>query len=227
MYIIAKRRWNMSWNRDYEESGRIWGEKPGVLADAAVGYLKKNRSDTESLHLLDIGCGYGRDAFYLSDNIKCSVLGIDVADKAIAIAMAEVLKTKRHNIRFQSVDFASLGEDKYDIVFASNVYQILHLHERESFRSTVQKALRPEGLLFLATLSTNDPEHYGKGERIAGEENSFKEEKYLHFCTREELMKDFGFLSIKELYEQTYAEPRSNGQTHHHVSWILIAELQG
>lgn len=215
----------MSWNRDYEKSGRIWGENPGVLAEAAVGYLKKNRPGTERFDLLDIGCGYGRDAFYLSDNLKFSVLGVDVAEKSIAIAMDTVMKTKRRNISFQSIDFASLGGDKYDIVFASNVYQILHKYEREAFRNTVQKALRPEGLLFLATLSINDPEHYGKGERIAGEENSFKEEKYLHFCTREELTKDFGFLSIKELYEQKYAEPRSNGQIHHHVSWILIGTI--
>ncbi len=217
----------MSWNRDYEKSGRIWGENPGVLAEAAVGYLKKKMPGTKRFNLLDIGCGYGRDAFYLSDNLNCSVLGIDDAEKAIAIAKDTVLKTNRRNIRFQSIDFASWGGDKYDVVFASNVYQILHTHEREAFNNTVHKVLRPEGLLFLATLSINDPEHYGKGERIAGEENSFKEEKYLHFCTREELVSDFGFLSIQELYEQKYAEPRSNGQTHHHVSWILIGTNGG
>ncbi len=212
----------MSWNKDYEKSGRIWGENPGELAKAAVRYLKKNKSPSESLNLLDIGCGYGRDAFYLSNNLKCNILGIDVSEKAIEIAMNTVIKTKKHNLVFQSIDFASLGGDKYDIVFASNVYQILHPHEREAFRVAAKKALRPEGLLFLATLSTKDPEHYNKGVQVAGEENSFKDEKYLHFCTGEELMKDFGFLGIKELYEQRYTEPRSNGTIHHHVSWILI-----
>ncbi len=217
----------MSWNRDYEKSGRIWGENPGELAGAAVGYLKKNRPVNESLTVLDIGCGYGRDAFYFSDNLKCNVLGIDISEKAIEIAMNTVIKTGRHNINFRSIDFASLGGDKYDSVFASNVYQILHLHEREAFRDAVKKALKPDGLLFLATLSTSDPEHYGKGTPVAGEKNSFKDEKYLHFCSKEELLKDFGFLDIKELYEQRYAEPRSTGDVHHHVSWILIGSLQG
>jgi 2-polyprenyl-3-methyl-5-hydroxy-6-metoxy-1,4-benzoquinol methylase len=212
----------MSWNKDYKESGKIWGENPSELAKAAVRYLKKNKPVSESLNLLDIGCGYGRDAFYLLDNLQCNILGIDVSEKAIEIALNTVIKTKQHNIMFQSIDFASLGGDKYDIVFASNVYQILHPHEREAFRVAVKKALRPEGLLFFATLSTSDPEHYGKGMKVEEETNSFKDEKYLHFCTREELMKDFGFLDIKELYEQKYAESRSNGETHHHVSWILI-----
>ncbi len=212
----------MSWDKDYEKSGQIWGENPSELAGAAVRYLKKNRLDKKNHSLLDIGCGYGRDAFYLSDNLKYNILGIDVSEKAIEIAMNTVIKTKKHNIMFQSINFASLGGDQYDIVFASNVYQILHPHEREAFRNAAKKALRQEGLLFLSTLSTNDPEHYGKGVQIAGEANSFKDEKYLHFCTRKELMKNFGFLNIKELYEQQYTEPRSNGETHHHISWILI-----
>ncbi len=215
----------MSWNKDYEKSGRIWGENPSELAKAAVRYLKKNKPVSESLSLLDIGCGYGRDAFYLSDNLQCNILGIDISEKAIEIAMNAVIKTKKHNIMFQSIDFASLGGDKYDVVFASNVYQILHPHEREAFRDRVKKALMPEGLLFLATLSTRDPEHYGKGRKIEGETNSFKDGKYLHFCTREELIKDFGFLGMKELYEQKYTEPRSTGETHHHVSWILIGSV--
>ena len=29
---------------------------------------------------------------------------------------------------------------------------------------------------------------------------------------------------IKELYEHEYYEPRVTGETHHHVSWILIGE---
>lgn len=212
----------MSWNKDYEKSGRIWGETPGELAGAAVRYLKKSRMGRVSHTILDIGCGYGRDAFYLSDNLTCTVLGIDLSDKAIEIAMNTVIKTGRQNIGFQSIDFKSLGGDKYGIVFASNVYQILAPNEREVFRDRIKKTLLPGGLLFLASLSTNDPEHYGKGVRVDGDENSFKDEKYLHFCTQEELRKDFGYLAIKELYEQKYAEPRSTGEPHHHVSWILI-----
>jgi hypothetical protein len=55
--------------------------------------------------------------------------------------------------------------------------------------------------------------------------SSFINNKYLHFCTKEELEDDFQFLSIKELYEHRYDEPRACGETHHHISWILIASL--
>jgi len=212
----------MLWDKDYKKSGRIWGENPGVLAIEAVRYLKKNKLDKKNHNILDIGCGYGRDVFYLSYNTSCNILGIDVSKKAIEIAMDTVLKTGKGNIRFQCRDFTSLKEENYDIIFASNVYQILNPPAREALKNTVKETLKPGGLLFLATLSTRDPEHYGKGMQVAGESNSFKDEKYIHFCTREELIKDFGFLNIKELYEQEYNEPRSTGETHHHISWILI-----
>ena len=101
---------------------------------------------------------------------------------------------------------------------------MLRRSEREELRRTVMKVIKPNGLLFLSTLSISDPEHYGKGVPIPKESNSFQDRVYLHFCTREELVEDFAFLSIRELYEHEYYEPRATGETHHHISWILIGE---
>lgn len=114
---------------------------------------------------------------------------------------------------------------KYDVVFVSNLYQILQRKQRKELRKKIANILKPEGLLFLNTLSLNDPEEYGKGEPCPDEHHSFINNKYLHFCTQEELKEDFQFLSIKELYEHEYDEPRAQGETHHHISWMLIAEL--
>ena len=117
-----------------------------------------------------------------------------------------------------------IDQSKYDIAFASNLYQILQKKQREELRKKVTDILKPYGLLFMNNLYTNDPEEYGKREACPDEQNSFINNKYLHFCTREELEEDFQFLSIKELYEHEYDEPRARGEMHHHISWILIAE---
>ena len=66
------------------------------------------------------------------------------------------------------------------------------------------------------------PEHFGKGERIKTETNSFRDERLLHFCTRQEIERDFSFLNIKKLQKHEYIEPRSNGENHHHISWLLL-----
>jgi hypothetical protein len=96
------------------------------------------------------------------------------------------------------------------------------MEERNALRNTIEKRLKPGGMLFLSMLSPSDPEHFGKGKRIENEDNSFQDERFLHFCTREELERDFSFLNIEELFEHEYYESRSNGEVHHHILWLLL-----
>jgi 2-polyprenyl-3-methyl-5-hydroxy-6-metoxy-1,4-benzoquinol methylase len=214
----------MYWDDLYNKDNLVWGEGPSKLAVAAVKYLRKYRPGARTLSVLDIGCGYGRDSFYLQDNLECRVLGIDVSEKAIDMASKKALEVGKKDVKFQCYDFRALGEDKYDVIFCSHVYHLLQADERRVFRETVTRSLKPGGLLFLSTLSVRDPEHYGKGRPVPGEPNSFVEKVYHHFCTREELMQDFGFLAIKALYEREYDEPRATGEAHHHILWILNGE---
>jgi SAM-dependent methyltransferase len=217
----------MFWDNEYAANERLWGEGPSELAIAAVAYLKKHMPNDAIRAILDIGCGYGRDAFYLLDNLRCRILGIDISENAIAIASSTALEKQYKNVDFQCRDFRELDESKCDIVFLSNVYQLLERKEREELRRTVLRKLRRNGLLFVSTLSVNDPEHWGKGNPVPKESNSFHEQVYLHLCTREELLEDFSFLSIKDLYEHEYDEPRATGEVHHHISWMLIGENAG
>lgn len=214
----------MSWNKVYKIHERVWGEGPSELAVVTVEYLRKCKSNKETLNILDIGCGYGRDAFYFLDNLRSRILGVDISERAIDIASNGVQEGQKENVRFQICNFTKLKDGKYDIVFASNLYQLLKKDERKELRKTIMRTLKMNGLLFLSTLSVNDPEHHGKGTPAPSEPNSFQDEAYLHLVTQEELLKDFAFLNIRKLYEHEYYEPRSTGETHHHISWILIGD---
>jgi|LGVE01.1.fsa_nt_gb hypothetical protein len=72
-------------------------------------------------------------------------------------------------------------------VAAVAVYYFFKGDARQKLRATITKLLKPEGLVFLSTLSPKDPLNYGKGIPVANEHNSFREKVYLHFCTRNEL----------------------------------------
>jgi cyclopropane fatty-acyl-phospholipid synthase-like methyltransferase len=212
----------MYWDNQYENNERLWGEKPGILALAAVEYLQKHGLAGKMQNVLDIGCGYGRDALYLVQHIGGTVLGVDISEKAIALAKRNCRDSR---INFRCCGFTELEESKkYDVVFLSNFYQLLKKDERAELRRTIDKVLKPNGLLFLSTLSTRDPEHSGKGTPVPGEINSFVDNVYLHLCERSELEEDFSFFKIKELSEHEYFEPRVTGETHHHISWILVGE---
>lgn len=219
----------MSWDNDYRNHKHVWADAPSELASFMVDYLQQIRPHIVEVSILDIGCGYGRDALYLSQHIDCRILGIDSSKEAIEMAIRNLSNNIAGDIEFRCCNLTELGRsrDKYDIVFISNLYQLLRSLQRIELQEIVRRVLQPGGLLFLSTLSVNDPEHCGRGTPIAGEVNSYLEDryhKYLHFCTREELEDDFGYLSIKKLIEREYLEPRANGETHHHISWLLAGE---
>lgn len=214
----------MSWDKEYSLHGKLWGKGPSILGLAGVAYLRKHRAGAQTLEILDIGCGYGRDALHFAENLDCRVEGIDTSERAVEAARNEAAAKRCANIDFQCRDFRERGRKQYDAVFISNLYQLLQREERRQLRDAAAEALKTGGLLFLSTLSVSDPEHYGKGTPVVGETDSFDDGKFLHFCTKRELTIDFSFLDVRELYEQEYDEPRSNGETHHHISWILVGE---
>lgn len=204
-----------------------WGKGPSELAVFIVKYLKESRLSRKMLSIIDIGCGYGRDEFYLSQNIQCAILGVDKSQEAIELAVDDVPKKYIEKIRFQCCDFLKLpGNDTYDIVFASTVYHLLKPEERVKFGQIMRAILKPEGLVFISTFSTRDPQHYGKGTPVADEMNSFIDRRYIHFYTGDGLEKDFEFLTIKELFEHEYEEHLTTGEIHHHISWLLAGQLK-
>ena len=211
----------MTWDNTYRTNQHVWGDKPSELATFACNYLQGIKSSGKAIEILDLGCGYGRDAIYLARNIKCHVLGIDNSSEAIEMARKALTDDLESRVGFQCCDFRQMPDGKFEIVFASNFYHLLKMEERQALRNTIKKRLKPGGMLFLSMLSPSDPEHFGKGKRIENEDNSFQDERFLHFCTREELERDFSFLTIKKLFEHEYYEPRSNGEVHHHILWIL------
>jgi hypothetical protein len=123
-------------------------------------------------------------------------------------------------IEFLCYDFNHVN-DKYDVIFISNLYHLLDPAKRAELRETLRRCLKTSGLLFLNTFSVNDPQHFGRGLPVVGETNSFFDERYYHFSTRGDLEQEFAFISISALFEMEFHEARANGN-HHHVTWILM-----
>lgn len=112
----------MNCDDEYEGSRKIWGDVPSELGVVMVDYLHKSRSGKRHLKMLDIGCGYGRDEVYLSKHLNCDIKAIDSSREAISTAQNTVYKLDIKNVDFAACNFADLAEDKYDVVFISNLY---------------------------------------------------------------------------------------------------------
>jgi len=212
------------WDARYLNDGKLWGDGPSELARLAVARL--SFAAGRGVDVLDVGCGYGRDSFFMAAELSGRVLGIDPSPAAVAAAR----RARRGDldVEFEEVDPAALAAslppgDGFDVAFSSNVYHLLPPAGRESFTAAVFALTRPGGLVFLSMLSPRDPHHYAKGDPVPGEERSWVEHCYLHFSTAEELETDFAAFELLDLEERSYEERHADGRVHHHASWFLEA----
>ena len=123
----------------------------GVLLDA-LDLSEKNR-------VLDLACGLGRVAEFISDTTGAHVTGVDIATDAIALAQERTRK-KRHRLEFRYGDMNNLDLQPgcFDTIIA-----IAALHFAKDMAQTVQQLvnlLTPDGQMGLFTFqygSDGDP----------------------------------------------------------------------
>jgi 2-polyprenyl-3-methyl-5-hydroxy-6-metoxy-1,4-benzoquinol methylase len=142
------------------------------------------------------------------------------------VAAARKARRPGLDVEYEVGDAASLAEaaaqaGRFDVAFAGNVYHLLSPGGRREFAAALAALVRPGGLLFVSTLSPRDPQHYAVGEPVLGEERSWVEHVYLHFCTADELAADFSAFTVLDLEERSYEEHNVNGVVHRHASWFL------
>ena len=216
----------LPWNTTYSSDKKVWGDRPSELAVVAYNYLRESQGfrNRKDIFILDLGCGYARDAVFLAQNLPCHILGLDNSQAAIDIAKHSLKGDLEKRVELLCYDFTNVS-DKYDVIFLSNLYPLLKPEERAKLRETVKRCLKSDGVFFLSTFSVRDPQHFGKGTPVEGDSNSFMDVRYVHLSTRDELEKDFDFLTISALYEREFHEPHST-RDHDHVSWILIGKMK-
>jgi SAM-dependent methyltransferase len=216
----------MPWDNTYRQDKKVWGDNPSELAIFAGTFLKESSrfKNCADIFILDLGCGYARDAIFLAENLPCHVLGLDSSAQAIELGREALTRELGKRIELLCYDFSHVT-DKYDVIFVSNLYHLLNQTERAKLRETIQRCLKTDGMLFLSTFSTRDPQHFGKGTPVEGETNSFIDDKFHHFSTRADLEKEFDFIRIAALFEREFHEPRANGN-HHHILWLLMGERE-
>jgi SAM-dependent methyltransferase len=210
-----------SWDGDYREAGRLWGEGPSELALLAVDVLRGEGIIGPAHSVLDVGCGYGRDAFHLWRELGVSVVGVDPSPRAVELARAAA--PAKAPVEFVCAGFDQLDERLYSAVTCTNLYHLLEAPARQRLASALTARVRPDGLLFLMTLSPSDPQHHGKGRPVPDDPGSFVDRVFLHFAGEGELRREFAGMAIERLEEHAYTEARSEGHVHRHVSWRLVA----
>lgn len=104
---------------------------------------------TKNKNVLDIGCGSGYGANFLSTNGAHSVVGIDNSRKVVAQCQRYYRDTS--NLVFREVDCTSLDfdDESFDVVTAFELIE--HISDYEVFLKEASRVLKQGGVCILAT----------------------------------------------------------------------------
>ncbi len=128
-------------NSYYEDHAKDFFEAT-VYADMGAHYKPFLEKLTKSAHILDAGCGSGRDSLNFI-NLGYKVTAFDASQKLCSLAQEHIGQEVLH-MRFQEMTF----EDVFDGIWASA--SLLHVPSEEltDVLQRLKKALKPTGVLY-------------------------------------------------------------------------------
>ena len=152
------------------------------LVEHLLAYFIENLKGKK---ILDVGCGHGRDAKYLSER-GFEVVGIDLSRSLLKIARRMAPKAKFLLMDMRDLKF---GDEEFDGIWSCASF--LHIPKREALKTLKEfrRVLKPGGLLYLGVKK-------GEGERMVEKEHYKGGKKFFAFYTEKELkdmLKKVGF----------------------------------
>lgn len=157
----------------------------------------------ENSHVLDLACGTGTTAFYLSKKYHCQITGIDISENLIEQANRD-LKIKKGNISFKVADAFAIPypDNTFDAVISQAFF--VFIDEKEKVMKEIIRVLKPGGYFGALEKSWfTRPTEEGLSEltektckdfiprvvRFSDWENFFDSENLIHIATSKHRMK--------------------------------------
>jgi SAM-dependent methyltransferase len=239
---LDKARIAKTWQRYYEDRGYdLWGFSPSPTARIlAQAILDSNPRRSERIEIVDWGCGYGRDSLYFLE-LGFDVIGIDVSEKAIALARGAYKQRQASGIpllgsaSFHAGDLHSIFKSRAGQrvhAFFSN--RVLHLLGEIDFRKATREAMTcmEKGAYFCVSGRSSDDFNAALMEWIPGEEKQMAHYKDatrnghdITFVTEDRLLRAVGD-GLENIHYTKATEPERVGSPDTHLL-ILIGRKRG
>jgi SAM-dependent methyltransferase len=143
----------LPWDASYRDGPAPWDigwPQPAVLRLASEGKF--------SGAVLDAGCGTGENALHVA-SLGLSVLGIDVAETALAIAR-EKARARGIKLEFAAVDAFQLERlrRKFDTVLDCGLFHSFDADERPRYTASLGSVTEHNGTLYVLCFSDIGPD---------------------------------------------------------------------
>jgi len=141
-------------NRDskrWSKKSKISNKKMQNIVQQRNNYVFKKLKEIRPGYFLDVGCGTG-DLVYMSKPYTQNSVGIDFAEKMIAIAKKKFCKNKNNNLEFYSKSiFKFRTSKKFNLISANGFIEYLSLLDFSKFITLSKKLLSKKGYLILSS----------------------------------------------------------------------------
>ncbi|MFT6361055.1 MAG: cyclopropane fatty-acyl-phospholipid synthase-like methyltransferase [Candidatus Paceibacteria bacterium] len=145
-----------SWDQEYQKPQLVTqSHKPQKDFLRFIKWIKNNKHiDLYSgITVLDLGCGVGRNSFYMADHYDAKVYGWDFSSDAIEKAK----KIHGHElVRFETRNVGKpfpLDDDSVDIILDVTTSNALSESERGTYLKECERVLKPTGYMYVRTLA--------------------------------------------------------------------------
>ncbi len=143
----------LPWDASYDDGPAPWDigrPQPAIVRVAAEGGFVGP--------VLDAGCGTGENALHVAA-LGCSVLAVDVAETALAIAR-EKARNRGLEVEFSTADalqLARLGRT-FETVLDCGLFHTFDGDERQKYVASLASVTRPDGTLYVLCFSDDGPD---------------------------------------------------------------------
>jgi len=134
----------------YSKYKNIWGDKPNKLLLSALQYLDIKKE------VLDLGCGQGRDALFLS-SLGFTVTAVDSSQEGIEIINIEAKNRKlKLNTTCQRVENFKVQSNKYGLIQLNNVLHFLSYDDGLKVLKNVKDKIIANGIVVVSNFTIFD-----------------------------------------------------------------------
>ena len=196
----------------------MWSKKtcPSVK-DAAKVFSKNNIKK-----VLVSGCGYGRNAFYFS-NQSFKVDAFDISSNALKIAKSE-FQNKENPINYFEDDYFDIKlEKKYKGLYVSNSLHLFLKDKRKKLIECLANLTARGGVLFTTVLSDKDA-LYKEGTEVEPDTFVKYSNKPIHFFTKENIIQELSnFFKVVDIKWSILTEPDPDGNITTNTLWAVVS----
>ncbi len=156
-FVIVKDMKNeRAWNSEYRDSKLITQSvQPQKDFFRFLEWVKKNKNmELDSgITVLDLGCGVGRNGYYIAEKYNAVVHGWDFSEAAIKKGNKLFHHENLHLEKRDMTHDFPLDDNSVDLILDITASNALSESGRQKYLSEVNRVLRPGGYMYVRTLA--------------------------------------------------------------------------